>query len=268
MLAGADIIAICGVLLVSLSSTPIAPWFVWAWMLAVLAALVLAHASVLARKRVTAAAAVLVLSAAGAIAEAPHQFTPDPPTVAAPRLYVVGDSISSGVGRENGPTWVRLIDQQKGVEVVDLSHPGATLASALDRVRRAPLRDGLVLLEIGGNDMFRHAPEDQFERDLKALLDHVSGPGRTVVMLELPLLPFHAELGRIQRRLAKKHGVMLIPKRHFASVLRGRGSTIDGLHLSDAGHRQMANMIWAAVGSSLSAAPPPAAKPARVGRAA
>ena len=269
MLAGADIIAVCGVLLVSLSSTPIAPWFVWTWMLATLAALVLAHTHVLLRTRAIAAAVVLVLSLSGAGAEAPYQFTPDAPTVNAPRLYVIGDSISSGVGRENGPTWVRLIDQQPGVEVVDVSRPGATLSSALDNVRRVPLKEGLVLLEIGGNDMFGRVPADQFERDLDALLDHVSGPGRTVVMLELPLLPFHAEIGRVQRRLATEHGATLIPKRHFASVLRGRGSTIDGLHLSDLGHRNMANMIWAAVGSGLmSAPPPPQAKPARPGRAA
>jgi hypothetical protein len=97
MLAGADIVAVCGVVLVSLSSTPIAPWFVWAWMLATVVALVIAHRHTLLRTRAIAAAVVLVLGLSGAAAEAPHQFTPDAPVVNAPRLYVVGDSISSGV---------------------------------------------------------------------------------------------------------------------------------------------------------------------------
>ena len=168
MLAGADIVAVCGVLLVFLSSTPIAPWFFWTWMLATGVALVLAHTNVLLNKHMTAGATVLLCRAAAVIVEAPHHFTPGAPTVAVSRLYVVGDSISSGVGRENGPTWVRLIDEQQGVEVVDLSRPGATLCiGAGPRPSHAaeggagPARDRRQ----------RHVPtrpEHEFERDLES----------------------------------------------------------------------------------------------------
>jgi lysophospholipase L1-like esterase len=70
-------------------------------------------------------------------------------------------------------------------------------------------------------------------------------------MLELPLPPIYNGYGEIQRRLARKYGVPLVPKRFFAQVLAGSDSTVDGLHLGPAGHRKMANMIWHFVGSAL-----------------
>lgn len=63
-------------------------------------------------------------------------------------------------------------------------------------------------------------------------------------MFELPLPPFCNEFGRVQRRLAAKHGVTLIPKRVFATVLAGEEATLDSIHLSRAGHERMAEVVW------------------------
>jgi lysophospholipase L1-like esterase len=63
-------------------------------------------------------------------------------------------------------------------------------------------------------------------------------------MLELPLIPLSNRFGEIQRRLARRHSVVLVPKRFFSSVLIGEQATLDGLHLSPAGHQKMADMIW------------------------
>jgi acyl-CoA thioesterase-1 len=52
------------------------------------------------------------------------------------------------------------------------------------------------------------------------------------------------EYGRIQRQLAARYGVRLIPKRVFIRVLTGEGATLDSIHLSQAGHRAMADAIW------------------------
>jgi acyl-CoA thioesterase-1 len=63
-------------------------------------------------------------------------------------------------------------------------------------------------------------------------------------MLELPLPPLSNEYGRIQRRLAARHHVRLVPKRVFMSVLASDGATLDGIHLSAAGHRRLADAVW------------------------
>ena len=70
-------------------------------------------------------------------------------------------------------------------------------------------------------------------------------------MLELPLPPLRGAWGRIQREAAARHGAYLIPRRHFARILTPADATVDGLHLSETGHRRMAEMIWSYVGPRL-----------------
>lgn len=103
--------------------------------------------------------------------------------------------------------------------------------------------DRIVLIEIGGNDLLSGTASAEFEHNLELLLSKLIVPGRTVVMFELPLLPNRIVYGRIQRRLASKYGVWLIPKRYLAGVIGGADTTLDGLHLSHRGTRQMALVV-------------------------
>src|SRR5260370_32740782 len=68
-------------------------------------------------------------------------------------------------------------------------------------------------------------------------------PGRTMVMFELRLLPQKIAYGQIQRRLAEKYGVWLIPKRCFVEAIGGANATSDGLHLSESGAHRMAMLV-------------------------
>lgn len=183
--------------------------------------------------------------------ELPFEVKPSIWARGLPRLYVVGDSITAGIGREQGLTWPQILRQQHGVEVVDFSHAGAGAADELRRIQTVPLSSGLVLLEIGGNDMLGHASPRRFGLDLDALVERVSGPGRVVAMLELPLFPFDNAYGIEQRSVAHRRGVILIPRRYFAAVLSSHGATVDGIHLSSSGQQEMAEMIWNLFGKSL-----------------
>jgi lysophospholipase L1-like esterase len=62
-------------------------------------------------------------------------------------------------------------------------------------------------------------------------------------MFELSLLPNKIAYGQIQRRLATKYRVLLIPKRFLVDVIGGANATSDGLHLSEAGARRMATLM-------------------------
>ena len=64
-------------------------------------------------------------------------------------------------------------------------------------------------------------------------------------MFELPLFPFQNAYGRAQRAVAKRHAVALIPRRHFARVLGMKDGTLDGLHLTQKGHDEMARRVAA-----------------------
>ncbi len=118
-------------------------------------------------------------------------------------------------------------------------------------MKSEPLGDGLVLLEVGGNDMIGRASPDQFGRDFDALVGQARGKNRQLVMLELPLFPFDNCYGIQQRRVASKNGCLLIPRRCFTQVLAARGARLDGIHLSATGQRLMAQMIWEMVGGAL-----------------
>ncbi len=186
--------------------------------------------------------------------ELPHQFSPRLPAMGNPPLFIIGDSVTAGMGSGAGHTWPDLLPTT--VEVHNLARPGATTAMALkSQAVQLPPAGGLVLLEIGGNDLLGTTSSVQFERDLEALLSRVCGSagaspfrglssGRTVVMCELPLPPLSNEYGGIQRRLSERYNVRLIPKRVFISVLAGGDATLDSIHLSDEGHQRMATAIW------------------------
>ncbi|MCI0357231.1 MAG: GDSL-type esterase/lipase family protein, partial [Planctomycetaceae bacterium] len=189
--------------------------------------------------------------------ELPHQFAPRLEPLGSPPLWIIGDSATAGLG-SNERTWPDLLPES--VEVHNLAQAGATTAMAVKSQANQITSDGgVVLIEIGGNDLLLEGGSArQFERDLDALLLQVCGSAgaspsqagasrRTVIMFELPLPPLCNEYGRIQRRLAARYGVRLIPKRVLIGVLAGGGATLDSIHLTNNGHQQMAGEVWAVI---------------------
>ena len=66
-------------------------------------------------------------------------------------------------------------------------------------------------------------------------------------MFELPLLPGRWAYGAAQRRIASRHGIVLIPRRVLAGILLDPANTSDGLHLTQQGHEKLAGAVadWA-----------------------
>lgn len=63
-------------------------------------------------------------------------------------------------------------------------------------------------------------------------------------MFELPLIPLYHRYGMIQRRLAKTYQAALVPKRYFLNILADSDATLDSIHLSQAGHQKMSDLVW------------------------
>ena len=177
-------------------------------------------------------------------------MTPTLPALDKPTFFLIGDSVSAGMSDADKGTWPRLLTQQHPVDVRDCSKMGATVKSARRQAESFGDETGLVLLEIGGNDMLGTTSADQFEEQLGLLLADVCRAERTVVMFALPLPPLSNRFGLIQRRLASKYDVILLPQRIFAGLLTTSGATLDGIHLSPKGHQMMADTIWSLIGSA------------------
>jgi acyl-CoA thioesterase-1 len=245
----AVVLFLIGVIGIVLSSTPV-PY--WLYGIAAIGTILWFVSAFVKSWRVwahwVAIAGWLVL----AVVEVRYQFLPRLKLATTRSMTVIGDSVTAGGvgGDEDFQRWPQIFQRDHNVAVQDISHMGDTARSALKRARKQQINAPLVFVEIGGNDVLGSTQPGDFAADLDALIAHVSTPGRQVVMLELPLLPFYHEYGRHQRRIAAKYGVALVPKRVFLSVLAGSGSTMDSIHLSQEGHRQMAETVWSLVGSA------------------
>lgn len=232
-----------GTLAIAISSTPLAYWAYGVLGLAVIWWMISLFNN---SKRRTASYGLIAVMLAAMAWEATYHFMPSPPQPlsAPPALTIIGDSVTAGIGENEAETWPQILARTHDVDVQDLSHIGETAASALNRIRGVELAAPLVVIEIGGNDILGSTTTSQFAADLEALLAHLSQAPRQLVMFELPLPPFYHEYGRIQRELATRYNVFLVPKRFFLDVLAGDASTLDTVHLSQAGHQQMAETVW------------------------
>jgi acyl-CoA thioesterase-1 len=255
-LGGARLARLAGCLLVAASATPLPAWSWVAWWTAV-ALGVVTSASGRRPLRVAGAGALCAATALLVGLEAPAQLRPSAPAARHNTLYLLGDSVLAGLHREGEVTAAQLLRRElPAVDVVDLSHAGATTASALRRAALITRPNATVFVEVGGNDFLRRAPLDEVERNLDGLLEHACREGRAVFMLELPMFPFRTGVARIQRRLARRHGVGLVPRRLFSAILGAPECTVDGLHPTNTGHRRMAELILRTVRPTLAAGAP------------
>ncbi len=247
------VLPVIAVFMIVLSATPLPVWFYALWAGSVLCRFFLLwyklHAHPIMEKIVCGAAIGLCVIAI--LIELPFHFQPSLARGDFDCVYLIGDSISAGIGGKDERTWPKIFRDEHGVEMIDLSAAGATVTSALKQARQVDRPDAVVFVEIGGNDLFENTPYNIFEKNLSQILQKAAESAGLTVMLELPLRPQDIRYGRIQRRLAGKYGVVLVPKHFLADIFATKGATIDLVHLSPAGHQLMAERVWNLLKDSL-----------------
>jgi acyl-CoA thioesterase-1 len=235
--------------MVVISATALPWWFYIAWTIALLGWFFIGWFQ--PRMREVVRAAVLACTVIAVAMELPHQLLHPLPPNHFTRLYVIGDSISAGLGRPSEKTWPAMMREERGIQIVDLSRAGCTANQALKIVQSHPSTDGVVLIEIGGNDLIGKTNPRQFGADLDAMVKALQNTNRPVVMFELPLFPFDNAYGMEQRNVAARYGIHLIPRRFMAGILASPDGTVDGIHLTNKGQRRLADLVWEVVGEAL-----------------
>lgn len=250
---------IIGAFLIFLSATPLALLFYVIWIVVIISWLPVVSLRISLPLKVAGFLRIIAvcLPIIALIVELPFHLEPSNLEGKFEKLYIIGDSVSAGIGGKTEQTWPKILEKKYGINIVDLSEPGATVGSAMRQAAQVDSADAVVLLEIGGNDLFAPTTPDTFAENLTQILKTVSTPKRMVVMLELPLKPWHIKYGRIQRQLAKRFDVILIPKRFLVSVFAAKDATVDLAHLSPSGHKLMSEKIWSLVGNLLFQTPEP-----------
>lgn len=243
---GRTVLACLGLILIAVSATPLPGWF---YVVAGGLSLVWVGLEGATRTKWQGGkpwlrGAALAVWWLGVGLELPYHVPPAVPRLGNPKVFVVGDSLSAGLGNPTVETWPARLERTRGLTVCNFAKMGATVASAQSQAEQVNGGAGLVVVEIGGNDVLGGTTPEMFERGLDALLLQLRSRKRTIILLELPLPPFYNRYGMIQRRLAKRHGAVLVPKRVLLGVLTTKGATVDSVHLSQKGHRLMAEAVW------------------------
>jgi len=232
-----------GIVLVGISSTPLPLWMYAMWFVPAMGCLLLGNSVRSPRKqRAIAAGLLLLATAALSWVEARYHRSPRIMVPSGRTVYVLGDSLSAGMGAGER-CWPAVLAESKGIPVVNLAEAGATVQSALGQAERIAQPNSVVIVEIGGNDLLGETEAGIFRGRLDSLLRKLRSDQHAVVMFELPLYPFRNAYGRAQREVAAEHGVTLLPKRFLTRVLGLKGGTLDGLHLSEKGHAALAAIV-------------------------
>jgi len=238
-----NVMVIVGMIMVVASATPLPLWAYLIWIISTVSGIVLVNRNASStRSQVLACSVVLVVTVALYFAELPNRRLPEMRVSEGTTVYVLGDSISAGVGTRER-CWPSVLEEMAHLRTVNFAQPGATVEGAIAQAKRIARPHGVVIVEIGGNDLLGGTNASDFQERLDTLVAALCADQHQVLILELPLFPFQNAFGQAQRAVARKHGVALLPKRYFAQVFGTDDATLDGLHLSQAGHDAMASII-------------------------
>jgi acyl-CoA thioesterase-1 len=191
-----------------------------------------------------------------AVADAPTAAAEKPPIAGRPRIAVLGDSLTAGLGVAKAASYPSLLQERIDAvgldfEVVNAGVSGDTSAGGLARLDWALDGDVRVLIvALGGNDGLRGLPAAELQNNLAQIIERAQTRGITVVLagMEAPpnygrdyIVSFH----KVYPALAAKYHVALVP-----FLLQGVAgdetlNQRDGIHPTAAGARIVADNVWA-----------------------
>ena len=180
-----------------------------------------------------------------------------PPTSAArPRVVVLGDSLTSGLGLGPEQAYPALLQQrldEAGLEydVVNAGVSGDTSAGGLRRLDWALQGEVRVLiLALGANDGLRGLPADHLRHNLAQMIERAQARGIEIVLAGMEAPPnfgraYVVEFHQVYPELARRHRAALVP-----FLLEGVAGVApmnqpDGIHPNAEGAHVVADNVWA-----------------------
>ena len=177
-------------------------------------------------------------------------------TATRPRIAVLGDSLTAGLGVSKAAAFPSLLQQRVDAagldfEVVNAGVSGDTSAGGLARLDWALDGDVRILIvALGGNDCLRGLPPEELQRNLAQIIERAQARGIAVVLagMEAPpnygrdyIVSFH----KVYPALAAKYSVALVPFLLQGVAGNETLNQRDGIHPTAAGARIVADNVWA-----------------------
>ena len=179
-----------------------------------------------------------------------------PSAGARPRIAVLGDSLTAGLGVPRAAAYPSLLQQRLDAdgldfEVVNAGVSGDTSAGGLARLDWALDGDVRVLIvALGGNDALRGLPAEALQRNLAQIIERAQARGITVIIagMEAPpnygrdyIVSFH----KVYPALAAQYRVAFVPFLLQGVAGNETLNQPDGIHPTAAGARIVADTVWA-----------------------
>jgi acyl-CoA thioesterase-1 len=180
------------------------------------------------------------------------------PAESRPRVVVLGDSLTAGLGLSADEAYPALLQQRLDAaglkyHVVNAGVSGDTSAGGLSRLDWALDGDVRVLIvALGGNDALRGLPVEELRHNLSAIIERARARGIAVILAGMEAPPnfgrsYIVEFHQVYPELAKQYGVAFLP--FLLEGVAGVESLNqrDGIHPTADGARLVADNVWAAL---------------------
>jgi acyl-CoA thioesterase-1 len=172
-----------------------------------------------------------------------------------PRIVILGDSLTAGLGLPVDQAYPSLLQQRlksEGLdyEVVNAGVSGDTSAGGLSRLDWALQGDVRILVvALGGNDGLRGLPPEALKRNLSEIIERAQARHVQVILAGMEAPPnygrdYTVSFHRVYPALAEQYRIPLVP------FLLGNVAGIDqlnqpdGIHPTAAGARVVADNVW------------------------
>ena len=179
-----------------------------------------------------------------------------PPTESRPRVVVLGDSLTAGLGLNADEAFPALLQRRLDTaglkyHVVNAGVSGDTSAGGLSRLDWALDGDVRVLIvALGGNDALRGLPVVELRHNLSAIIERAQARHINVILAGMEAPPnfgrsYIVEFHQVYPDLARQYRVAFLP--FLLEGVAGVESLNqrDGIHPTEEGARLVADNVWA-----------------------
>ena len=175
-----------------------------------------------------------------------------------PRIVVLGDSLTAGLGLAPEQAYPALLQKRLDAaglkyEVVNAGVSGDTSAGGLRRVDWVLEGDVKILIvALGGNDALRGLPVEQLRDNLITITDRAKARGIKMILAGMEAPPnfgpaYTASFRQTYRDVARQHGAVLIPFLLDGVAGLPELNQGDGIHPTAAGAEKVAETVWSAL---------------------
>ena len=180
---------------------------------------------------------------------------PRPSISGGPRIVVLGDSLTAGLGLPIEDAYPALLQQRlnaKGLkyQVINAGISGDTSAGGLARLDWALEGDVRILIvALGGNDALRGLPVSQLKDNLARIIQRAQARGVTVVLAGMEAPPnwgddYTKAFHDVYPALTAEYHVALVPFLLEGVAGIDRLNQRDGIHPTAEGDRMVADTVW------------------------